>query len=77
MMGVATNIVAVRLTFPLLASDSSHCHPADSVFNTNILLFHAIYPSLCWYGLVTKKITSEIEHVYRLHHRLCSAMPLD
>ena len=34
-MGVATNIVAARLT-PLLASNSSHCHPADSVFDTNI-----------------------------------------
>ena len=31
MMGVATNIVAVQLKFPVLASDSSHCHPAESV----------------------------------------------
>ena len=28
-----------------------------------------------FYGLVTK-IASDIECVYRLHHRLCSAMPL-
>ena len=27
--------------------------------------------------VVTKKIASEIKRVYRLHHRLCSATPLD
>ena len=26
---------------------------------------------------MTKRKASEIEHVYRLHHRLCSATPLD
>ena len=31
----------------MFASDSSHCHPADSVLDTNILLSHAIYPSIC------------------------------
>ena len=62
----------------MLASNSSHCHPADSIFDTNILLSHAICPSLCRYSLETKKIASKIEHVYRLHHRLCSsATPLD
>ena len=47
--------------FPVLASNSSHCHPADSVFDTNILLSHAFYSSLCrelWLSLVTKKIAS-------------------
>ena len=35
MMGVATNIVAARPTFSSnIASNSSHCHPADSVFDT-------------------------------------------
>ena len=38
--------------FPVLASNSSHCHPADSVFDTDILLSHAFCPSLCRYGLV-------------------------
>ena len=58
MMGVATNIVAVWLTLSSMASNSSHCHPADSVFDTNILLSHAICVSVCIYGLVTKKIAS-------------------
>ena len=52
--------------FPVLASNSSHCHPADGVFDTNILLSHAICPSVYRYGLVRKKITNEIERVYRL-----------
>ena len=30
----------------MFASDSSHCHPADSVLDTNILLSHAICLSL-------------------------------
>ena len=32
--------------FPVLASKGSHYHPADGIFNTYILLSHAIYPSL-------------------------------
>ena len=31
----------------MFASDSSHCHPADSVLDTNFLLSHAICPSIC------------------------------
>ena len=33
----------------MFASDSSRCHPAaaDSVLHTNILLSHAICPSIC------------------------------
>ena len=27
--------------------------------------------------VVMMKIKSKIEHVYQLHHRLCSAMPMD
>ena len=54
MMGVAKNIVAAR-HFPVLASNSSHCHPADGVFDTNILLSQAICPSFCRYGLVLNK----------------------
>ena len=79
MMGVGTNIVAAWPTHPNVSKQQySYCHPADSVFDTNILLSHAICPSLCRYGLiVTKKIESEIERVYRLHHRLCSTTPLD
>ena len=42
----------------VLARNGSHCHLADSDFNTNILLSHAFCPSLCMYGLVTKKIAS-------------------
>ena len=45
-MGVAINIVAAKLVL-VFASDSSHCHPADSVLDTNILLSHAICPNLC------------------------------
>ena len=56
-MGMATNIAAAQ---PVLASNSSHCHSASSIFDTNILLSHAICPSLCRYGLVTKKIASEM-----------------
>ena len=55
MMGMATNIVAAWPTLPILASNSSHCHPADSVFDTNIFLSHAIYPSLCRYSLAVTK----------------------
>ena len=70
MMGVATNIVAAWPTLPSVSSNSSHCHPADSVFNTIIIfLSDVICRSL-------KKITSEIECVYLLHHHLCSATPL-
>ena len=58
--------------FLVLASNSNHYHPANGVFNTNILLSHAVCPSLCRYGLVTVKlnkeeIASEVEHMYRLH----------
>ena len=57
MMGVATNIVAAQLTLPNISSNSSHYHPADSIFDTNILLSHAIRPSLCRYGLVEGSAT--------------------
>ena len=61
--------------FPVLASNSSHCHPVDSAFDTNILLSHVICPSLCRYGLVTKKIVSAyIDYIIVL---CSSAMPLD
>ena len=47
MMGVAINIVAARPTLSSISKQySSHCHPADSIFDTNILLSHAICPSL-------------------------------
>ena len=59
MMGVATNIVAARPTLSSVSKQQySHCHPADSVFDTNILLSHAICSSLCRYGLVIKKFAS-------------------
>ena len=48
--------------------------------SSTIIFFYLmlrICPSFCRYGLVTKKIASEIECMYRLHHRLCSATPLD
>ena len=62
-MGVTKNMAA----WPVLASKSSHCHPASTI---SCYLFK----SLCRCGL---KIVSEIEHVHWLHHRLCSATPLD
>ena len=47
MMGVATNIVAARPTLSSISKQySSHCRPADSVFDTNILVSHATCPSL-------------------------------
>ena len=46
---------------------SSHYHPAHSVLDTNILLSHAIN-FVQVFVVVTKKIASEIERVYRLHH---------
>ena len=54
---MATNIVAARNARrrPTLASNSSNCNPADSVFDTNILLSHAICPSLCRYRLVDRE----------------------
>ena len=59
MMGVAiTSWQRGQLTFSSISKQCSHCHPVDSVFDTNMLLSHAIYPSLCRYGLVTKKIAS-------------------
>ena len=33
----------------------SHHHPADNILDTNILLSHAICPSLYRYGLVTDR----------------------
>ena len=46
--------------FPVLASNSSHYHPADSVFDTNILLSHAICPSLFRYGLVQRRLRAKL-----------------
>ena len=62
MMGVAKNIMAAR---PTLSSNSSHCHPADSVFDTIILLSHAICPSICRYnGLVLNKEDRERDRAH-------------
>ena len=62
MMAVATNIIdsTANTSHGVLISNSNHCHPADSVFDTNILLSHAVCPSLCryMYGFVIKKIAS-------------------
>ena len=78
-MGMAKDIVAARpaVHSVIIASNSSHCHLANGILNTNILLSHAVCPSLCRCGFKTKKVTSEIERVYQLHCRLCSATPLD
>ena len=71
MMGMATNVVAVRPTLSSIASNSSYCYSVDSVFDTNILLSHAVYPSLCRYGLVTKKIANVcIDYIIA-----CAAVP--
>ena len=70
MMGVATNIVAA---WPTL-SRISNCHPAFSVFDTNILLSYAIkfvQVSVGRYGLVTKNIASAfIDYIIA-----CAAVP--
>ena len=69
-MGVATNIVAAQPTLSSIVSNSSHCHPDNSIFDTNIL-HHAICPSLCRYDLVTKKIASTcIDYIIA-----CAAVP--
>ena len=57
--------------FIVLASNSSHYHSADSAFDTNILLSHAVYPRLCRYGLVAKKIVSEIVSATSSHVQQC------
>ena len=49
--------------FTMLASTSSRCHPAIGVLTTNILLSHAICPSVCRSGFMTRKIASEIDPV--------------
>ena len=55
----------------MFASDSSHYHPVDSIIlDTNILLL-ALMLFVQVFVVVIKKIVSEIERVYRLHHRLC------
>ena len=62
MMVMAINIVVVQPTLPSVSKQQyPRCHPADIVLDNNILLSHAICPSLCRYGLVTRKIVSEIE----------------
>ena len=40
-------------TFQHIASNSSHCHPADSVFDANILHL-MLFVQVCRYGLLTK-----------------------
>ena len=79
MMGVVKNIMAAwPITYAVIASNSSHCHPANGILYTNILPSHAICPSLCKCGFVTRKIVSKIECVYQfIHHHLCGATPLD
>ena len=68
--------------FPVLASNSSHCHPAD---RCSILTFFYLMlfvqvsvgmaPYYIIYGLSNKE---DRECAHRLHHRLCSsAMTLD
>ena len=65
MMGVAINIMAAKLVL-VFASDSSHCHPADSILDTNILLSHAICPSLCSSNKEDRE--RDRARVSRLHH---------
>jgi hypothetical protein len=50
-----------------LASNNRYGHPADGIFDTNILLSH----------VEVARISSEIESAYRLYNRLSSAEPLD
>ena len=69
MMGVATNIVHV-VALPMLPRVSKQQLSATVIqlIASSILIFfclsHAIFSSLCRYGLLTKKIASEIERVY-------------
>ena len=70
-MGVATNIAAAQPTLSSIVSNSSHRHPDNSIFDTNILLYHAIYPRVCRYDLVIKKIASAcIDYIIA-----CAAVP--
>ena len=67
MMGMATNIVAMWPILSSIASNSNHCHPADSIFDTD----NSSISSLCRYGLVTKKIASAcIDYIIA-----CAAVP--
>ena len=58
MMGVATNIVGAQPTLSSIASNSTHCHPADRSSTLYFLLSYAIRLSLYRYGSVTKKMVS-------------------
>ena len=59
--------------FPVLASNSSHCHPADSIFDTNILLSHTICPSLCRYCLVLRLRARSNMHINYIITLQCHA----
>ena len=61
-MGIATNIVAAQPTLSSVSSNS-HCHPADSVFDTNILYLVLFCPSLCRYAAYNNKPDCERDRV--------------
>ena len=43
MMGVATNIVAARPILSSIASNTNHCHPADSIFDTDNFFYLMLF----------------------------------
>ena len=68
MMGVATNIVAARPTLSSMASNSSHCHPADRC-STLIFFYFMLFVQVS-VG-ITKKIASAcIDYII-----VCAAVP--
>jgi hypothetical protein len=63
--------------FSVLASNNRYCHPANGVFNANIVPSHAICLSVFAEVAQRQRKSSEIENAYQLHHRLRSTPPLD
>ena len=83
MMGAATNIVAAPIImdlqrgqyFPVLASNSIHCHPADSVFDTNNNNYYSISCYLSKYAWLSNKEDRKRDRAL-VSINLCSATPL-
>ena len=58
----------------MFASDSSHCHPADSVLDTNILLSHILFIQV--FVVVTKKIAARVSRAITSAFAGCHAPEL-
>ena len=71
-MGVTINIHCGSAANTSQYISKQHFYSADSIFDTKILLSHAVCPR---YGLVTKKIASEIASACIDYIIPCAAVP--